>query len=133
MRSCVTGCAISARISRVAICTTNSGGYGFGGRGWMSRGWTLFLLGWALVLGGGFLAHKIQTSGGIRMEDVRFTGTGGTVMSGLLYVPPNATPKHPAPGILTVHGYINSRETQDGFAIALARAGYVVLAIDQTR
>jgi pimeloyl-ACP methyl ester carboxylesterase len=98
----------------------------------MSKGWKLFLLGWALIFAGGFLAHRIQTSGGIRVEDVRFTGTGGTPMSALLYIPPGATRDHPAPGILAVHGYINSRETQDGFAIALARAGYVVLALDQT-
>ena len=69
---------------------------------------------------------------GIRVADVRFTRTGGVPMSGLLYIPRNATPAHPAPGILAVHGYINSRETQDGFAIAFARSGYVVLAIDQT-
>jgi len=96
------------------------------------RGWKLFLLGWALVLGGGLLAHKIQTAGGVRVEDVRFTGTNGVAMSALLYIPPTATRDHPAPGILAVHGYINSRETQDGFAIAFARAGYVVLALDQT-
>jgi len=53
-------------------------------------------------------------------------------MSGLLYIPANATPQIPAPGILAVHGYINSRETQDGFAIEFARRGYVVLALDQT-
>ncbi|MGY4420191.1 pimeloyl-ACP methyl ester carboxylesterase [Bradyrhizobium sp. JR6.1] len=53
-------------------------------------------------------------------------------MSALLYIPPNATPQIPAPGILAVHGYINSRETQDGFAIEFARRGYVVLALDQT-
>src|SRR4029450_8134392 len=35
------------------------------------------------------------------------------------------------PGILAVHGYINSRETQDGFAIEFARRGYVVLALAQ--
>ena len=46
--------------------------------------------------------------------------------------PPNATAQTPAPGILAVHGYINSRETQDGFAIEFARRGYVVLALDQT-
>jgi pimeloyl-ACP methyl ester carboxylesterase len=96
------------------------------------RGWKFFLLGWVLVFAGSFLAHKIQTMGGIRVEDVRFTGTGGTPMSGLLYIPRDATARHPAPGILAIHGYINSRETQDGFAIAFARSGYVVLAIDQT-
>jgi len=30
-----------------------------------------------------------------------------------------------------VHGYINTRETQDAFAIEFARRGYVVLALDQ--
>jgi pimeloyl-ACP methyl ester carboxylesterase len=98
----------------------------------LRQGLRLFLLGWALILGGDFLAHKIQTAGGVRIEDVRFKGASGTVMSALLYVPRDATPKTRAPGILAIHGYINSRETQDGFAIALARAGYVVLALDQT-
>ncbi len=67
-------------------------------------------------------------------------GTGGIQMSGLLYIPAGvitkdetgATKVNPAPGILAVHGYINSRETQDGFAIEYARRGYVVLALDQT-
>ena len=47
-------------------------------------------------------------------------------------MPSTASPKTPAPAILAVHGYINSRETQDGFAIEFARRGYVVLALDQT-
>ena len=98
----------------------------------MRRGWKFFLLGWALILGGGAIAHHVQTAGGVQVQDVRFAGTGGMPMSGLLYIPRNATQAHPAPGILAVHGYINSRETQDGFAIAFARAGYVVLALDQT-
>ncbi len=98
----------------------------------MRRGWKFFLLGWALILGGGAIAHYVQTAGGVQVQDVRFAGTGGMPMSGLLYIPRNATQAHPAPGILAVHGYINSRETQDGFAIAFARAGYVVLALDQT-
>ena len=63
---------------------------------------------------------------------MRFKGAKGNTMSALLYVPPNATAQTPAPGILAIHGYINSRETQDGFAIEFARRGYVVLALDQT-
>jgi pimeloyl-ACP methyl ester carboxylesterase len=92
----------------------------------------LFAFGWLAVLAGGLLAHSIQTAGGIRIQDVRFTGVNGKPMSALLYVPANATVKTPAPGILAVHGYINSRETQSGFAIEYARRGYVVLALDQT-
>lgn len=94
--------------------------------------WSLAILGLILIVAGGLLAHFIQTAGGIRVEDIRFQGAKGNTMSALLYVPPNATPQTPAPGILAVHGYINSRETQDGFAIEFARRGYVVLALDQT-
>jgi pimeloyl-ACP methyl ester carboxylesterase len=94
--------------------------------------WSLAIAGLVLIVAGGLLAHLTQTSGGIRIEDVRFKGANGNTMSALLYIPPNATAQTPAPGILAVHGYINSRETQDGFAIEFARRGYVVLALDQT-
>ncbi len=96
------------------------------------HGWLLLFWGLLLMTGGSLLAHLVQTSGGIRVQDVRFTGTGGTAMAGFLFVPPNATAKTPAPGILAVHGYFNSRETQANFAIEFARRGYVVLALDQT-
>ena len=94
--------------------------------------WWLIVAGLAIVLAGAFLAQLVRTKDGTTVRDIRFTGTNGTVMSALLYVPKNATPTTPAPGILAVHGYINSRETQDGFAIEFARRGYVVLALDQT-
>jgi pimeloyl-ACP methyl ester carboxylesterase len=94
--------------------------------------WSLAIAGFVLIVAGGLLAHLTQTSGGIRIQDVRFKGDKGNTMSALLYIPPNATAQTPAPGILAVHGYINSRETQDGFAIEFARRGYVVLALDQT-
>ena len=98
----------------------------------MHRRWTLAIVGLVLILAGGVLAWLTQTSGGIQIRDMRFTGAKGNTMSALLYVPANATAQLPAPGILAVHGYINSRETQDGFAIEFARRGYVVLALDQT-
>jgi pimeloyl-ACP methyl ester carboxylesterase len=98
----------------------------------MRRRWTLAITGAILILAGGVLAYLTQTAGGIEIRDVRFTGAKGNTMGALLYVPPNATAQLPAPGILAVHGYINSRETQDGFAIEFARRGYVVLALDQT-
>ena len=94
--------------------------------------WWLIFAGLAIVLAGAFLAQLIRTTDGTTVRDIRFTGTNGTVMSALLYVPRNATATTPAPGILAVHGYINSRETQDGFAIEFARRGYVVLSLDQT-
>jgi pimeloyl-ACP methyl ester carboxylesterase len=94
--------------------------------------WSLAIAGVILILAGGLLAHFTQTADGIRIQDVRFKGAKGNTMSALLYIPANATAQTPAPGILAVHGYINSRETQAGFAIEFARRGYVVLALDQT-
>ena len=94
--------------------------------------WWLALVGLVLVLAGALLANMIRTSNGTSVRDIRFTGTNGTVMSALLYVPRGASPSARVPGILAVHGYINSRETQDGFAIEFARRGYAVLSLDQT-
>jgi pimeloyl-ACP methyl ester carboxylesterase len=98
----------------------------------MRKSGLLLLLGLVLVLGGSALAWRVQTAGGIKVTEVTFPGTGGTPMSALLYTPAGATAATPAPGVLAVHGYINSRETQSGFAIEFARRGYVVLALDQT-
>jgi pimeloyl-ACP methyl ester carboxylesterase len=93
----------------------------------------LFILGLLLVLLGGFVAWNVQSNGGqIKIKDVRFMGTNGILMSGLLYVPPGVSAESPAPAILAIHGYINSRETQAPFAIEFARRGYVVLSLDQT-
>ena len=93
----------------------------------------ILILALALILGGGALARFVQTDGGrVDVRDVRWEGTGGTRMSALLYVPDGATAATPAPGVVAIHGYINSRETQSAFAIELARRGYVVLAADQT-
>lgn len=87
----------------------------------------------ALIVGGTLLAAYVQTGGGaVYVQDVRFVGAGGQTLSALLYSPDAATADAPAPGVLAIHGYINSRETQSGFAIELSRRGFVVLASDQT-
>lgn len=90
------------------------------------------VIGLTLLLAGAFLAHKVQTgSGSVQVEDLRWQTAEGDTLSALLYVPESASTETPAPGILAVHGYINSRETQSGFAIEFARRGFVVLALDQ--
>jgi pimeloyl-ACP methyl ester carboxylesterase len=86
-----------------------------------------------MIILGSWLASIIQTdNGAVEITDIRFVGAAGQTMSALLYRPKQATADNPQPGILAVHGYINSRETQSGFAIELARRGMVVLALDQT-
>jgi len=94
--------------------------------------WVLFVA-LLLIIGGGLLAYCVQTDGNtIKIKDIRFIGSDGKLNSALLYIPPGVSKKNPAPGIVATHGYINSRETQDGFAIEFARRGYVVLAPDQS-
>jgi dienelactone hydrolase len=96
----------------------------------MLRKWGFFILGLVLILGGSYLAHAIQTAGGVEVRDVRFAGDNGLTQAGLLYVPKSATAAKPAPAVLASHGYINTREMQSPFAIELARRGFVVLAMD---
>ncbi|CAN5217979.1 hypothetical protein BH09PSE2_BH09PSE2_07050 [soil metagenome] len=85
----------------------------------------------ALILIGVGVDFFIQHHQGFSVRDVRFKGVDGTTFSALVYKPRTATPDTPAPGILAVHGYINTRETQSAFAIEFARRGYVVVALDQ--
>ncbi|MEX2488438.1 MAG: alpha/beta fold hydrolase [Pseudomonadales bacterium] len=86
----------------------------------------------AMLIVGSWLAAFVQTNAGeVKVHDIRFVGSSGESMSALLYVPRGVTSENKAPGILAVHGYINSRETQSGFAIEFARRGFVVLALDQ--
>lgn len=94
--------------------------------------WLAFGLAWALILGGGFVAHSVQTEGGTTVTEVRIPAEQGVTVSGLLYAPATATAQTPAPGILVSHGYINTREMQSPFAIALSRRGFVVLSMDMT-
>ncbi len=101
------------------------------GRGARLKPGLWLTLGLVLVVVGVALAALVERSGGVSLSDVRFRGADGTVFSALVYRPANATAQHPAPGILAVHGYINTRETQSPFAIEFARRGYVVVALDQ--
>lgn len=98
----------------------------------LQRRWALFVTGWALILIGLLAAHFVQTSSGISVETVQYEREDGKTMRALLYTPKTASPTSKAPGILAVHGYINSREFQSGFAIEFARRGYVVLTPDQS-
>lgn len=99
----------------------------------MKKDALLLALSLGLILVGGLVSYLTQTNGGtVRIEDVRFPGPDGIVQNARLYVPNGVTGENPAPGIVAIHGYINTHETQAGFAIEFARRGYVVLAVDQT-
>ena len=97
------------------------------------RKWLAFTLAWVVILGGSFLAQRVQTSGGtVSITEVRIPAEEGITVAGLLYTPHSATAASPAPAVLVSHGYINTREMQSPFAIELSRRGYVVLSMDMT-
>ena len=97
-----------------------------------NKSFRLLLVSIILVFGGGWLAAMVQTGAGqVDVQDIRFKSAQDATMSALLYVPDNADASTPAPAVMAVHGYINSRETQSPYAIELSRRGYVVLALDQ--
>ena len=85
----------------------------------------------ALILLGSCLASLFNTGfGSVKVERISFDGGNGT-LSGILYMPKDASAENPKPTIIVTHGYLNSAEMQDLNAIELSRRGFVVLALDQ--
>lgn len=79
----------------------------------------------------GLGAATITSDGGkVKVEKLTWLTEQGYKMSGLLYVPENATKETPAPAVITVHGWYNTNAFQDLFDIELSRRGYVVLSPD---
>ncbi len=83
-----------------------------------------------VILAGSILASVFNGSNGVKVSRTQFETANGT-LSGLLYMPSDASSTHPKPTIIVTHGYLNSAEMQDANAIELSRRGYVVLALDQ--
>ena len=59
------------------------------------------------------------------------TEVKGKVVSGILFVPKNASKDNPLPAVVLTHGYLNNREMQLQNAIELARRGFIVLTVDR--
>jgi len=102
----------------------------------------------AVILVSSFFASLIQTNGfSVKTTELKnVTNTGvvydesgnptevavnGKVVSGMLFVPSNASASNPTPGICLSHGYLNNWQFQLQNAIELSRRGFVVLVIDQ--
>lgn len=84
-----------------------------------------------LILLGSILAGVFNSSNGsVKVSRISFDGENGQ-LSGLLYMPKDASADNPKPTIIVTHGYLNSAEMQDANAIELSRRGFVVLALDQ--
>ena len=92
---------------------------------------TLLCVALALILLGSILAGVFTSGmGATTVSRIRFDGGHGQ-LSGLLYMPKDASADNPKPTIIVTHGYLNSAEMQDANAIELSRRGFVVLALDQ--
>ncbi len=84
-----------------------------------------------LILLGSILANVFNTStGSVSVSRIKFDALHGE-LSGLLYMPKDASADNPKPTVIVTHGYLNSAEMQDANAIELSRRGFVVLALDQ--
>lgn len=90
--------------------------------------WILSLL--IVFLGSGIAALFHSSGGSVHISRISFDADHGT-LSGLLYLPKDASKDHPKPAVIVTHGYLNSAEMQDANAIELSRRGFVVLALDQ--
>ncbi|MCR5000042.1 MAG: alpha/beta fold hydrolase [Lachnospiraceae bacterium] len=84
-----------------------------------------------LILVGSIFASLVNTgAGSVKVRRITFEANNGE-LSGLLYLPKDASDSNPKPTIIVTHGYLNSAEMQDANAIELSRRGFVVLALDQ--
>ena len=84
-----------------------------------------------LVLAGSLLATSIQNGlGAASVKEVSYLGAENGINDAYLWIPNGVTAQNPAPGILAVSGFNNSKEYMSNTALELARRGYVVLAID---
>jgi len=91
---------------------------------------SLLAISLVLMLCGSILASLFNTSFfSTKVSRISFETDKG-VLSGLLYMPKDASAENPKPTVIVTHGYLNSAEMQDANAIELSRRGYVVLALD---
>lgn len=91
-----------------------------------------FFIAVVIVFFSGIMAYEFQTNfGTIDIQEVAITHSDGTKIVGKLFRPIDVDDTNPAPGILGIHGYNNDKDVQRGTALELARAGFVVLTIDQ--
>ncbi|MFX1371789.1 MAG: alpha/beta hydrolase [Promethearchaeota archaeon] len=86
----------------------------------------------AFILFCGLMAASIQTNfNTIDVSEVEITTPNGDNIVGKLFRPKDVDAVNTAPGILGLHGYNNDKNIQRGTALELAKAGFVVLIIDE--
>jgi len=92
----------------------------------------LSLFVFVLILGSGIaLGATIQSSfGEVAVAEVDFAAADSSNIHATLQRPTYATDSNPLPGVVVIHGSLQSKEWLMSFGIELSRRGYVVLTID---
>lgn len=76
-------------------------------------------------------ANLLMTNfGHVTVTKIKTETDAGLTLSALLYKPDTATEENPAPGVVVVHGWWKTKESQSSTAMELARRGMVVIAVD---
>jgi len=84
-----------------------------------------------ILIGAIVIASQVQQGfGSVEIVNATYYNFNGIPIRAKLLRPLAASQTSPMPGIVYIHGYQNSRETSDAYAIELARRGFVVLEID---
>lgn len=75
--------------------------------------------------------YLIDTNfGSIITKDIKITDSMGHDIGLTIFQPKSATPKNPAPCVITLHGSYNGRESQNFISLELAKRGYVAITMD---
>ena len=84
-----------------------------------------------LLVSGTTLAWAVQNNfGGVVVTEIDFTAEDGSVIHSTLQKPKEADTSNLLPGVLVIHGALQSKEWVMGFGIELSRRGFVTLTID---
>jgi len=83
------------------------------------------------MLSGVGLAGTIQSGfGSVIVTEADFQSSDGSMIHSTLQKPVEATSSNPMPGVVVIHGILQSKEWLMAFGIEIARRGFVVLTID---
>jgi dienelactone hydrolase len=91
----------------------------------------LFFCAIMMILISVFVQAAVQSSlGTVEVTQVDFSASDGSNIHATLQRPSHASESHPLPGVVVIHGSLQSKEWLMAFGIELSRRGVVVLTID---
>jgi pimeloyl-ACP methyl ester carboxylesterase len=97
----------------------------------IKKRYMVLILGFIIMTAGVSMAAYTQTGHGtVAVTEVDFQAADGSNIHATLQRPIYATSSNPLPGVVVIHGIMQSKEWLMAFGIELARRGFVVLTID---